>query len=102
MVDWRAVARGTTVGLAVIVPVTIVRALLERNLTDLSHSAWIYPLSALVVVAYGLAGAVAARQRARGEAAPGGAGRRGDGLGVDPGAGRDLGGAGVGAGPGER
>jgi hypothetical protein len=59
-IAWRAVGRGATVGLAVIVPVTIVRAILERNLTDLSHSVWIYPLSALILVAYGLAGGVAA------------------------------------------
>ena len=52
-------------------PVTIVRAVLERDLTDLSHSGWIYPLSALILVAYGLAGWVAAR------AAPGGALRHG-------------------------
>jgi hypothetical protein len=70
-IDWGAVSRGASVGLAVIVPVTIVRAVLERDLTDLSHSAWIYPLSALILVAYALAGAVAAWT------APGGALRHG-------------------------
>jgi len=70
-IDWGAVTRGASAGLAVIVPVTIVRAVLERDLTDLSRSGWIYPLSALILVAYGLAGWVAAR------AAPGGALRHG-------------------------
>jgi hypothetical protein len=70
-IDWGAVSRGVSVGLAVIVPVTVVRAVLDRDLTDLSHSGWIYPLSALILVAYGLAGWVAAR------AAPGGALRHG-------------------------
>jgi len=70
-IDWGAVTRGASAGLAVIVPVTIVRAILERDLTDVSHSGWVYPLSALILVAYGLAGWVAAR------AAPGGAVRHG-------------------------
>ena len=59
--EGRAVARGAAVGLAVIVPVTIARAILERHVDDLSTSAWIYPLSILVLVAYAAAGLVAAR-----------------------------------------
>ena len=60
-VEGRAVLRGAAVGLAVIVPVTIVRAVVERQVTDLSTSIWIYPLSVLVLVAYAAAGVVAAR-----------------------------------------
>ena len=59
--EGRAVARGAAVGLAVIVPVTIARAIVERHVTDLSTSAWIYPLSILVLVAYAAAGVAAAR-----------------------------------------
>jgi hypothetical protein len=59
--EGRAVARGAAVGLAVIVPVTIARAIVERHVNDLSSSAWIYPLSVLVLVAYAAAGLVAAR-----------------------------------------
>ena len=60
-VDGRAVLRGAAVGLAVIVPVTIVRAVVERHTTDFSTSAWVYPLSLLILLAYGLAGAAAGR-----------------------------------------
>jgi hypothetical protein len=59
--EGRAVARGAAVGLAVIVPVTIARAVVERHVPDLSTSAWIYPLSILVLVAYAAAGFEAAR-----------------------------------------
>ena len=59
--EGRAVARGAAVGLAVIVPVTIARAIVERHVNDVSTSAWIYPLSILVLVAYAAAGLVAAR-----------------------------------------
>lgn len=57
--------RGATAGLAVLVPVTIIRVVLERAVTDFDHSAWIYPLSVLVLGAYGLAGAIAARGATR-------------------------------------
>jgi len=57
----RAVLRGVAVGLALIVPVSIVRAVVQRHVTDLSSSAWIYPLSILVLVAYAAAGVAAAR-----------------------------------------
>ncbi len=63
--DWASVVRGATVGLVVLVPVTIIRVVLERRVTDFDHSGWIYPLSVLVLVAYGLAGAVGARGATR-------------------------------------
>jgi hypothetical protein len=59
------VLRGATAGLAVLVPATIIRVVLERAVTDFDHSAWIYPLSVLVLGAYGLAGAIAARGATR-------------------------------------
>jgi hypothetical protein len=63
--DWPSVLRGATAGLAVLVPVTIIRVVLERAVTDFDHNTWIYPLSVLVLLAYGLAGAVAARGATR-------------------------------------
>ncbi len=60
-VDGRAVLRGAGAALVLIVPVTIVRAVVERDVTDFSTSAWIYPLSLLILVAYAAGGAAAAR-----------------------------------------
>jgi hypothetical protein len=60
-IDWPAVLRGAAAGLSVIVPVTIVRAILDRDVTDFSNSGWVYPLSILIVAAYVLAGWVAGR-----------------------------------------
>jgi hypothetical protein len=64
-IDWPAVLRGAAAGLAVIVPVTIVRALLDRDGTDFNHSGWVYPLFVLILVAYVVAGSVAGRAAPR-------------------------------------
>ena len=61
--DWRAIVRGAVVGLAVIVPTTVLRVVLDRELRDFDDSGWIYPLFVLILVAYGLAGWVAGRAR---------------------------------------
>jgi hypothetical protein len=62
-IDWRAVARGSIVGLAIIVPVTILRVVLDREIRDFDDSGWIYPLFVLILVAYFAAGWVAGRAR---------------------------------------
>ena len=62
-VDWRVVLRGACFGLAVIVPVTVVRVILDREVHDFDDSGWIYPLFVLILVAYGLAGWIAGRAR---------------------------------------
>ncbi len=62
-VDWRIVARGALVGLAIIVPVTILRVVLDREIRDFDDSGWIYPLFVLILVAYFAAGWVAGRAR---------------------------------------
>ena len=62
-VDWRIVARGALVGLAVIVPVTVLRVVLDREVRDFDDSGWIYPLFLLILVAYFLAGWIAGRAR---------------------------------------
>ncbi|MBV8951750.1 MAG: hypothetical protein JOZ99_12800 [Actinobacteria bacterium] len=65
LVDPTAVARGAATGLVVIVPVTVVGAIVSRGTADLGTSAWAVPLSLAILVAYGAAGWVA------GAAAPG-------------------------------
>ena len=62
-IDWRAVARGALVGFAVIVPVTIVQAVLRREVSDYDNSGWRYPLFVLILVAYLAAGWFAGRGR---------------------------------------
>ncbi len=62
-IDWRVVLRGALYGLAVIVPVTVLRAVLDREVHDFDDSGWIYPLFVLILVAYGSAGWVAGRWR---------------------------------------
>src|SRR6202035_3972231 len=57
--NWRVVLRGALVGLSVIVPVTIVRAVLDRQVSDVNQSGWVYPLFVLILVAYVVAGWVA-------------------------------------------
>jgi uncharacterized membrane protein (DUF485 family) len=62
-IEWRAVARGALVGFAVIVPVTIVQAVLRREVSDYDNSGWRYPLFVLILAAYLAAGWFAARTR---------------------------------------
>ena len=62
-IDWRAVAHGAFVGLALIVPVTVLRVVLDREVTDFDDSGWIYPLFVLILVGYFAAGWVAGRSR---------------------------------------
>jgi hypothetical protein len=62
-IDWRVVLRSACYGLAVIVPVTVLRVILDREVHDFDDSGWIYPLFVLILVAYGLAGWVAGRAR---------------------------------------
>ena len=53
--------RGALTGLAVIVPVTVLRVVLDRELTDFDNSGWVYPLFVLILAGYFLAGWVAGR-----------------------------------------
>lgn len=62
-IDWRVVLRGALVGLAVIVPVTVLRVVLDREVSDFDDSGWIYPLFILILLAYGAAGWVAGSAR---------------------------------------
>jgi len=60
-ISWRVVLRGSLVGLAIIVPVTVLRVVLDRELADFDDSGWIYPLFVLLLVGYFAAGWVAGR-----------------------------------------
>ena len=62
-VDWRVVLRGALLGLAIIVPVTVLRVVLDREIRDFDDSGWIYPLFVLVLVGYFAAGVVGGRAR---------------------------------------
>jgi hypothetical protein len=62
-IDWRLVLRGALYGLAVIVPVTVLRAILDSEVHDFDDSGWIYPLFVLILVAYGIAGWVVGKRR---------------------------------------
>jgi hypothetical protein len=60
-IDRPVILRGAAAGLSVIVPVTILRAILDRDVTDFNNSGWVYPLFILILAAYVLAGWVAGR-----------------------------------------
>ena len=62
-IDWCVVLRGALVGLAIIVPVTVLRVILDREISDFDDSGWIYPLFVLILVGYATAGWVAGRSR---------------------------------------
>lgn len=62
-IDWRVVLRGALVGLAVIVPVTVLRVVIDREVRDFEHSGWKFPLFVLVLVAYFVAGWIAGKAR---------------------------------------
>jgi hypothetical protein len=61
-IDLRAVARGALAGLLLIVPLSALRAILDRDVHDFDSSGWV-PLFALALfAAYVVAGAVAGRR----------------------------------------
>lgn len=62
-VDWRIVLGGALCGLAVIVPVTVARVVLDREMRDFDGSGWKYPLFVLILVAYFVAGWLVGRAR---------------------------------------
>ena len=62
VVDRIAVLTGALVGLAILVPVSVVRVILDREISDLDHSAWIVVLSIALLIGYVAAGAVGGRR----------------------------------------
>jgi hypothetical protein len=63
-IHWPAVGRGAVVGLSVIVPVTILRVVLDHESSDPNHSPWIYPLFVLLLVGYAIGGYVGGKSGA--------------------------------------
>jgi hypothetical protein len=60
-VRWPAVVRGALLGLALIIPITIIGAVLDRSLDDFEDSGWRILLALLIALAFVPAGAYAAR-----------------------------------------
>ena len=63
-IDWRIVLRGSLLGLFVIVPVTILRVIVDRETGSSETSGWVYPLFVLLLAGYLAAGWIAGRARA--------------------------------------
>lgn len=63
-VCWAAVARGGGMGLAVLVGVATLQAVLDRQVEDLAESGWTLPLFVALLAGYFLAGWVAQRAAA--------------------------------------
>ena len=61
VVNWYAIARGALVGLALIIPIAILSAVLDRAVDNFEDSGWRVPLALLVMLAFVPAGAYAAR-----------------------------------------
>jgi hypothetical protein len=57
-IDWAAVVRGAVVGLSIIVPVTILRVVVDHEVAHPDTSAWVYPLFVLLLVGYAVGGYV--------------------------------------------
>lgn len=61
VIDRHAVTRGAAIGLLLFVPISALRLLIDRNVSDFDHSGWA-PLFAVALFAvYGIAGFIAAR-----------------------------------------
>ena len=60
-IRWPAVMRGALLGLALIVPITIVGAILDRSMDNFDSSGWRVVLALLIALTFVPAGAYAAR-----------------------------------------
>jgi hypothetical protein len=60
-VDWPAIARGALVGIALVIPITIFSAVLDRSIDGFEDSGWRVVLALLITLAFVPAGAYAAR-----------------------------------------
>jgi 4-amino-4-deoxy-L-arabinose transferase-like glycosyltransferase len=61
IVGWPAIARGALVGLGLIIPITILDAILDRRIDDFEDSGWRVLIALLIMAAFIPAGAYAAR-----------------------------------------
>ena len=62
-IDWRVVARGALTGFCVIVPVTVVHAVLDHEIRDFDDSGWRSVLYLFILAGFLAAGWVAGRAR---------------------------------------
>ena len=61
VIDRHAITRGAAIGLLLFVPISALRVLIDRNVSDFDHTGWA-PLFAIAIFAvYGIAGFIAAR-----------------------------------------
>ena len=61
VINRHAITRGAAIGLLLFVPISALRVLIDRNVSDFDHSGWA-PLFAIAIFAvYGSAGFIAAR-----------------------------------------
>jgi hypothetical protein len=61
VVRWPAVIRGALLGVALVIPITILSAVLDRSIDDFEDSGWRVVLALLITLAFVPAGAYAAR-----------------------------------------
>jgi hypothetical protein len=61
LVNWRAVLRGALFGLCVLIAVSVIEAILDRNIDHFDDSGWVYPLFLAILVGYALSGVQAGR-----------------------------------------
>lgn len=61
VIDRHAVARGAAVGLLLFVPISALRVLVDRNVSDFDHSGWAPLFAVAIFVVYAVTGWVAAR-----------------------------------------
>ena len=63
-ITWRAVLRGAVAGLSIIVPITVVHAVLDHEIRDFDDSGWRSVLYLFILGGFLVAGWVAGRMRA--------------------------------------
>jgi hypothetical protein len=61
LVDWRGVFRGALFGLCALIAVSVLEAILDRNIDHFQDTGWIYPLFLAVLFGYALGGWQAGR-----------------------------------------
>ena len=61
VIDRHAITRGAAIGLLLFVPISALRVLIDRNVSDFDHSGWRTLFAFALITVYGIAGFIAAR-----------------------------------------
>lgn len=61
VIDRHAIARGAAIGLLLFVPISALRVLVDRNVSDFDHSGWAPLFAGAIFAVYAISGWVAAR-----------------------------------------